>query len=88
MVENNGIPIVFHCPEWPESTKTQGATLRRAALKEILAGGEDIKIIGGQCGHLSSIPPVQERIFVGSSLRASSELAGCYNLRSDSGAWL
>ncbi len=58
MVENHGIPIIFHCPECPESENAQGTTLRRSAVKEMLGSGEDIRIMGGRCGHISSMPAV------------------------------
>lgn len=51
------IPIAFHCPECPESDNLRGTTLRRSVVTEMLASGEDIRVMGGQCGHISSIPP-------------------------------
>ncbi len=58
MVENDGISVLFHCPECPEFEDMQGTTLRRSVVKRMLENGEDVRIMGFRCGHVSSLPSV------------------------------
>ena len=57
-MERDLIPIAFYCPECPPSDNIQRTTLRRSVVIAMLANGEDIRVMGGKCRHISSLPPV------------------------------
>jgi hypothetical protein len=52
------LPLIIRCPQCPGLQ--QGTSLARERLTEMLQSGEDITVMGSQCGHVWSLSTLEK----------------------------
>ena len=61
MANGDVMQLVIRCPELECATREkQTVQLSRAWLKEMLASGEDIRVLGPFCGHTWSLTTLEK----------------------------
>ena len=52
-------PLIVYCPECGGTRR--GTSLKRSVLVELLDSGDDVRVFGGQCGHIWSLTEAEKK---------------------------